>query len=103
MLFVLGLCAVGLNALSFTSSSQAVHLVWLALLLAGAMAYLGERLMSSIVWAMTGGNVVFLNEHFRDHFVSAWYGAGFTYPAITAACFLIPVLCWMLVTRHVNS
>ncbi len=97
---ILTVLALALNALAMVLPSQAIHLVWVALLLAAFLAYMGEMLGSAVAWAVTLFNAVFLSQGVRAMLIHGWTASEYFYPVVTASCFLLPLMCWIAASRR---
>jgi hypothetical protein len=103
MTIAMAILALCLNGYTAFESANAHLMLWLALLFAGAMAFVGDRLYSIVVWIVSVANIVFLSTGIREHFVAALAGRDHLNAAVSAFCLALPLLCWMLVKPEPRS
>lgn len=100
MVVILTILAVGLNAVAFFVPTQALYLVWVALLAASILAFAGENLAAAIVWSASIVNALFLSHSVRAVLVHGWTASGYADPVVTAFCFLLPLMCLIAASRR---
>ncbi len=103
MTIAICILALSLNVYSHFDPAHASYMIWLSLLFAGAIAFVGDRTFSIVIWLVCFGNVMFLNNGFRDYFAAALAGRDYVYASVTAASFALPLLCWLFVKPDTAS